>query len=225
MVPLIVILTIVAFLVLDVVVHRVRAKQRKGVIHAVPRPAAADALEWNIRIPEGIFVSPGHAWVALETSGRVRVGMDDFSWQMLGAPDSMDLPKLGTVVRAGEPLLTLYRGTHLARLIAPVDGVVQDVNTHLSSRPNSGSMDPYREGWMVALKPRDLARNLPGLVIAETAKVFLEREVNRFRHFLADFQPALAMAADGGKPVDGIVSHLDAEAWDRFRREFMREPI
>lgn len=225
MVPLLVVVTIVAFLVLDLIVHRVRAKQKRGVIRAVPQPTVPEALEWTIQIPEGIFVSPGHAWVALETSGRVKVGMDDFAWQMLGTPDSMELPKLGSAVKAGEPLLTLYRGAHLARLVAPVDGVVQDVNTHLSGRPESGSKDPYQEGWMIALKPKDLARNLPGLAIAESARVFLEREVNRFRSLLADFQPSLAVAADGGRPVRGIVSHLDAEAWDRFRREFMKEQI
>jgi glycine cleavage system H protein len=225
MVPLLVILTIIAFLAVDLVVYRVRARQKQAGLHAVPAIRSADALEWDVRIPEGIFVSPGHTWAALETSGRVRMGMDDFAWQMLGAPESLDLPKLGTVVRAGEPIVTVYRGKSLARLAAPVDGVVQDVNTDLSTKPQAGAKSPYEGGWMVALKPRDLAGNLPALAIAESAMVFLEREVNRFRGFLSDYHPALAMAADGGKPVEGIVAHLDSEAWDRFRRDFLREPI
>ena len=175
MVPVLVILTIVAFFVVDLVVRRVRASQKQTQLHAVPSISAADALEWDVRIPEGIFVSPGHTWVALETSGKVRMGMDDFAWQMLGAPESLDLPKLGTVVRAGEPIVTLYRGKNLAHLAAPVDGVVQDVNTYLSTKPQTGSRSPYEGGWMVALKPKDLAGNLPALAIAESAKIFLER--------------------------------------------------
>jgi len=207
------------------VVRRVRARRRQTALHAVPLLRSLDALEWDVKIPEGIFVSPAHTWLALDTSGKVRVGMDDFAWQMLGAPESIEMPKLGTVVRAGEPVVTVYRGKNLARLLAPVEGVVQDVNTHLSIRPQTGSKSPYQEGWMVELKPRDLAGSLRTLAIAENARVFLEREVNRFRGFLADSHPTLAMAADGGKPIEGIVSHLDAEAWDRFRREFLRESI
>lgn len=225
MVPAVVILTIIAFLAADLVVRRIRARQKQAQLHAVRAIPSVDALEWDVRIPEGIFLSPGHTWAALETSGKIRVGMDDFAWQMLGTPDSVDLPKLGTVVRAGESVATIYRGKSLARLVAPIDGMVQDVNTHLSSRPQSGAKSPYEEGWMVELKPRDLAKSLPNLAIAESARTFLEKEVNRFRVFLSEFHPSLAMAADGGKPVMGLVAHLDAEAWDRFRREFLRESI
>jgi glycine cleavage system H protein len=224
MVALLVIATILAFLVADLVVQALRSRAHKAEAKVTPT-VHADALQWDIKHPEGVFLTPGHTWAALEPAGTVRVGMDDFARQMIGPVDTMELPKVGTRVKAGDSLVRLYKGSALANLSAPVSGEVTDVHTGLALNPAPVRRDPYGEGWMVLLKPESLHQEIPKLAVAEQARTFLAEEVSRFRGFLSDFEPALAQAADGGKPVPGIAVHLGPQAWDRFRREFLGEKI
>lgn len=224
MVALLVVATILAFLVVDLVIQAVHSHAHaKDVKPAVP--VHPDALQWEMRHPDGVFLAPGHAWAALEPNGSMRVGMDDFARQMIGSVDTMDLPKVGTKVRAGEPLVRLYKGTSLANLVTPVDGEVVDVHTGLAVNAAAVRRDPYGEGWMVLLKPENLSKGLANLTVAEGARTFLDGEVQRFRGFLTSYEPALAQAADGGAPVPGIAAELGPQAWDRFRREFLGEKI
>ena len=209
---------------MDLVVQTLQARSRqKKTIPATP--VHADALQWDLHHPDGVFLSQGHAWASLEPNGSMRVGMDDFARQMVGAIDTMDLPKVGTKVRAGEPLVRLYKGASLANLVAPVDGEVTDVHTGLALNTAPARRDPYGEGWMVLLKPESLSRDLSRLTVAEEASSFLGKEVERFRGFLSSYAPALAQAADGGKPLPGLAAELGPQAWDRFRREFLGEKI
>jgi glycine cleavage system H protein len=224
MVALIVIATILAFLAVDLIVQTLQARSRQKKVKPAA-PVHPDALQWEFHHPNGVFLSPGHTWASLEPNGSMRVGMDDFARQMVGAIDTMDLPKVGTKVRAGEPLVRLYKGASLANLIAPLDGEVMDVHTGLALNAVPVRRDPYGEGWMVLLKPENLSRGLSRLTVAEEANSFLGKEVERFRGFLASYEPALAQAADGGKPLPGLAAELGPQAWDRFRREFLGEKI
>ncbi|MEJ2367000.1 MAG: glycine cleavage system protein H, partial [Acidobacteriota bacterium] len=128
MVPLLVILTIIGFLAVDLAVQAVAGRRRAKVGKEL-KLGPSQPLSWNVAVPDGYFLSPGHTWAYLEHNGNVRVGMDDFGRQMMGVPDAMDFPRLGTELRRGEPMATVYIGSRLAHLPAPVDGVVEDVNT------------------------------------------------------------------------------------------------
>jgi glycine cleavage system H lipoate-binding protein len=224
MVALLVVATILVFLAADLVIQALYSRTRAGVAKPLTL-VHPDALQWEMRHPDGVFLSSGHAWAALEPNGSMRVGMDDFARQMIGPVDTMDLPKVGTKVRAGEPLVRLYKGASLANLAAPVDGEVCDVHTGLALNTTPVRRDPYGEGWMVLLKPENLSKGLSRLSVAEEARTFLGEEVRRFRGFLTSYEPALAQAADGGSPVPGIAAELGPQAWDQFRREFLGENI
>lgn len=224
MVALIVVATILAFLAVDLVVQS-RAAHARANEARNPEPVRPGALHWDVHHPDGVFLSKGHTWAALDPNGSVRMGMDDFARQMVGTVETVDLPKVGTKVRAGDPLVRLYKGSALANLVAPVDGEVADVHAGLASNAAPLRRDPYGEGWMVLLKPENLSQGLSKLTVAEEARAFLDREVERFRGFLASYEPALAQAADGGRPIPGIATELGPQAWDQFRREFLHEAI
>jgi glycine cleavage system H protein len=42
-------------------------------------------------------------------------------------------------------------------LYSPIAGVVADINTRLGESPEIVNSDPYGEGWMVRLEPKDPA--------------------------------------------------------------------
>jgi glycine cleavage system H protein len=223
MVPFLVVLTIVAFVVVDLIVQAV-ARRRQAVHQPSLQTAQVHLFHWKIDVPAGYFVSTGHSWGRVEPDGAVVAGMDEFARQMLGTPDTLEMPRIGTAVKAGEPIATLYRKGRLARVPAPVDGVVEDVHTQLILHPETLSKDAYKDGWMVRLRPQNLGRALTSLRVAEDASRFQESELDRMRGFLKAY-PMTGVAADGGTPVEGIVEVLGTRAWDEFRRDFLRETI
>jgi glycine cleavage system H protein len=227
MVLILVIATVLGLLLADLAA-RFLLHGRRGAQEALPAPPSITPLpdgpfRWRVEAPEGVFLSPRHAWAILEPDGMVRIGMDDFVRQMLGDIDSLDLPALQTPLRKGEPAVTLFKGHRLARLTAPLSGVVEEVHNLVAVDPQAIARDPYGEGWLFKVRPSSLAHELKGLVVAEEAKRFLDSEVERFRNFAQPFRAGLA--ADGGKPVAGIVPALGSEAWDEFRREFLGEGL
>ncbi|MBI4841546.1 MAG: glycine cleavage system protein H [candidate division NC10 bacterium] len=229
-----VILTFALSIAAGLVVERLRAR-RGPVRPPAPRPGKArveDLLLPSLQsrrfvLPGGLFFHRGHTWANLLFSGQVKVGADDFLQRLLGHVDAVTLPPLGAEVKQGQPLATIRQGGRTATLTAPVDGVVCAVNGELAKAPGLLKRDPYTRGWLVALQPTNLAANLPGLAVGESALVWLKAELARLQEFLHATQTlkqdALVgvTAADGGLVADGLLEHLDDEAWAEFQSRFL----
>jgi glycine cleavage system H lipoate-binding protein len=212
MVAIFVVLFIVLAMTIDALVRR------KG-------PAPALGVRREIPLPGGLFLDTGHTWTALEPSGRIRVGLDDLVRAAIGHADKVELPEPGMEVKQGQPLFTLVTGNRRAVIASPVDGVVRSVNPALAENGASLSRDPYRRGWICALSPKNIGAALGKLKVAEEAAEWLRKERGRFEEFAASqtWRSAVpgTVMADGGKPADGILNHLDDEAWAAFGREFL----
>ncbi len=213
MVAIFVVLFIVLAMTIDTVIRR-----------KAPAPAPIAARR-EIPLPGGLFLDTGHTWAALEPSGRIRIGADDLVRAAIGHADKVELPAPGTEVQKGQPLFTLVNGGRRAVIASPVDGIVRSVNPALAEDGASVARDPYRRGWICALSPKNLSASLRNLKVAEEAVEWLRNERERFDEFAAariwrNAVPGTAMA-DGGKPADGILNHLDDDAWETFGREFL----
>ena len=160
-------------------------------------------------------------------SGQVKVCVDDFLQRLLWRIDDIVLPPVGATVKEGEPFITVRQGGRAVILRAPVDGEVCAVNSELVKNPNLLRRDAYTRGWFVTLRPTGLAADLPRLKVGEEALGWLKTEVERFQKFLSDMlrvghRSLVGLtAADGGVHVDGLLEHLDEEAWRRFQKEFL----
>ncbi len=213
MVAIFVVLFIVLAMTIDALIRR---KAPASVLIAARR---------EIPLPGGLFLDTGHTWSALEPSGRIRVGADDLVRAAIGHADRVELPEPGMEVKQGQPLFTLVTGSRRAVVASPVDGVVRSINPALAEDGGSLARDPYRRGWICALAPKNLSASLRRLKVAEEAVEWLRNERERFDEFAAariwrNAVPGTAIA-DGGKPADGILNHLDDEAWATFGREFL----
>jgi CheY-like chemotaxis protein len=159
----------------------------------VVAPALADAARRDeYCVPGGAFLSDAHVWARIESSGLVRIGLDDFARKALGAPDRIDLPKGGTAAKRGEPLFTLRRGDRQARFASPMSGEVTQVNAALAPEPGRVAGSPYDRGWICLLRPSDLAAELPALRIGRPVLDWYRDEVKRLI--------AAGGAADQGGP-------------------------
>lgn len=157
----------------------------------VVSPGLADAVgKDEYCVPGGAFLSDGHAWVRIEASGQVRVGLDDFARQALGTIERVDLPADNATVRRGETIFTLQRGQTAVPFGAPLSGRVVEVNARLRAHPDWIAQSPYDGGWVCRLEPDDLAGELGALRIGKPVVDWYQKEIIRLR-------------AAGGRAVDG----------------------
>jgi len=95
-----------------------------------------------------------------ERSGKlVTVGVTDRAIEELGALDSVELPLEGESFDKGEVMLTLEGSSGSLEVIAPVAGVIHEINAVAQEQPEVITEDPLEEGWLVRLEAGGKSRN------------------------------------------------------------------
>ncbi len=62
----------------------------------------------------------------------------------------------------------------MSDLFAPVSGVVTRVNQELEAQPELVNEDPWKKGWMIAIRPSKLAAEQSSLLDAAAYRAHLE---------------------------------------------------
>lgn len=224
MVALFVILTFVGFILADGIVQYVEARKEKAAGQPATAPIRPVA---QLAVPGGLFLGRGHTWVEVVRNGMARIGGDSFLTQLMGRIDRVELPEPGRSVRKGEALFSLYSGARKAVIPAPVDGVIRSVNSELQLRPQTLQEEPYNDGWVCEVEPRDLSAGMSLMRVGRAAQTWIREELDRFREFLnvqAHGQMAPGMVLpDGGDLQAGVLESVDDATWQAFQREFLSE--
>ncbi len=225
MVAFLFILTIGAFIVIDVVRTR-RAERRAtaGAVAAAPAYAMFAPLliptPERYAVPAGVFVHKGHTWAHLDVSGNAKVGIDEFARGIIGRIDRVDSPAPGSRVAQGEKLFSVRQGKERIDFVAPLSGVVREVNEEAGIVPSA------RPVWLLSLEPTNLVQEIKRLRIASETTRWLDGEMRRFAEFLAAHVPRpLGVGAtlpDGGVHIDGIFEELDEASRIAFVKGFLR---
>jgi glycine cleavage system H protein len=225
MVALFVVLTIVVCLAADAAVQWRKSKREAVARRWAGEVAPVSALE-KLSTPAGIYLDEGHTWVQVSPLGRSDVGIDAFAQRLIGRVDAVDLPEVGSAVKRGDVLFAVRQGGRRAAFASPLDGIVSAVDKELAWHPEMVEVDPYRDGWVCSINPKNLAQNLRRLRVAEEARAWLKDEVERFQEFFAarplqDMQLGQVMQ-DGGHPAGGALELADEETWKDFVDIFLR---
>jgi len=233
MVAILVVLTIILFVLADIVLQWVRMRRDKATLGVHMRAGnLTDLLVPGLQpgrfgLPGGLFFHQGHTWGNLLFSGQVKIGLDDFVQKLLGHIDGIALPPAGAELKQGQPFAAIRQGGRTARLVAPVDGVVCAVNSEIAKAPGLIKRDPYTRGWLVTVRPTNLTANLLHLSIGERAFSWLQSESARMQELLhvtlGRDKDALigTTAADGGVVAEGLLEHLDDDTWNEFQSKFL----
>jgi glycine cleavage system H protein len=118
-----------------------------------------------MNVPDGLRYTSDHEWARLEDS-KVRVGITDYAQDALGDVVFVQLPEQGATVEGSAVFSEVESTKSVSDIYAPVAGVVVEVNTELADAPQRVNEDPYGEGWICVIEPRD-ADELAGLLDAE----------------------------------------------------------
>ena len=174
---------------------------------------------YGIESPPGnYYLHRGHAWAALEDTGEVRVGLDDFSQKILGTADELKVPATGTVVYQDHICLAVVKDEKKASFEAPVDGMITAVNTKVLKNPRLLHDDPYGEGWLFKIKPANLQRNLDNLLTGEKNAAWIGHESHRLLNLMET--AAGVTLPSGGAIIDNVCGHCPQIGFRRLAKEF-----
>lgn len=184
-------------------------------------PETLDRFGINgFQVPQGLLFHPSHSWVRLESPKKVAIGVDDFMQRILGPLEEIEIPQIGRRIQRGEKVFQLRHGTRSVEVKSPVDGIVCSVNKRLFQNPTLVNEAPYSEGWVVKLRPANLAENIKNLWVANEAREWFRKELERLRTLLSP-HPLLAQALpDGGMVVDDLSRQIDNATWLQIKAAF-----
>ena len=104
--------------------------------------------------PDDPWSSSEHGW-ACQEGGRVRVGITQFAAEKMSDVVFIELPKVGAQVAFMQPFGVIESVKAVSDLFAPVSGTVVEVNTALANTPEVVNHDPYGQGWILLVEPKD----------------------------------------------------------------------
>ncbi|MFZ5494119.1 MAG: glycine cleavage system protein GcvH [Verrucomicrobiota bacterium] len=108
-------------------------------------------------IPADLKYAKSHEWLKPAADGTALVGITDYAQNSLGDITFVQLPKVGTVLKAGEAFGVVESVKAASDVYAPVAGTVLEVNAALEANPEKVNTAPYTDGWMLKLKLADPA--------------------------------------------------------------------
>ena len=123
-------------------------------------------------IPTDLRYSADHEWAKVEGE-KVRVGITDYAQDALGDVVFVELPEVGTKVEQGQSCAEVESTKSVSEIYAPLSGVIAEVNPDLADNPQRLNEDPYADGWMFVIEPRDVEQ-LGELLDADAYRALIE---------------------------------------------------
>ena len=106
-------------------------------------------------IPGDLKFLKSHEWARVEGDGRVTVGISDHAQGLLGDLVYVELPGVGDVIEAGNPVAVVESVKAASDVYSPVGGKVVEVNSALAGKPETINEDAFGEGWLFVVETSD----------------------------------------------------------------------
>jgi glycine cleavage system H protein len=110
----------------------------------------------ELNLPDNLRYAEDHEWTKLE-GDKVKIGIDDYAQDQLGDIVFVELPEVGATFSKGEEFGTVESVKAVSELFMPIGGEILAINTTLEETPEHVNNSPYEDGWMIEIKPSDVA--------------------------------------------------------------------
>jgi glycine cleavage system H protein len=124
------------------------------------------------KVMEGLYYSESHEYVRVEGNFGF-IGISDYAQHALGNVVYVDMPDVDDEVSAGEEFGAVESVKAASDLIAPVTGVVLEVNENLEDQPELINQDAYAN-WIIKVELSDKTE-LDNLMDAKAYAAFCEK--------------------------------------------------
>ncbi len=111
----------------------------------------------ELNLPGDIKYAKDHEYARLE-GDIVKIGLDDYAQDQLGDIVFVEMPEVGDTFEKGEVFATVESVKAVSECYMPVGGEITAINEELEDEPELVNSDPYGKGWMVEVKPSDVAQ-------------------------------------------------------------------
>jgi len=115
------------------------------------------------------YVVEDHTWITVNEDGSVTVGMTDVAQNMAGPILHAKAKKPGSVREKGKPLATIESSKWVGPLKSPVSGEIAEINERVVQDAQLINRSPYKDGWILKLKPTKLNEELQLLLTGDAA--------------------------------------------------------
>lgn len=164
------------------------------------------------QFPEDIYYHIGHSWVKLEGGNEIRVGLDDFTQQVVGDIEGIEIPPPGGKLNQGEVAWKIRHGKWKLSQLAPLGGTVVEVNEKLQRDPTLANRSPYEEGWILKIQTKGLNKEMPKLMDSLQFKVHFDQDKAKLMSSFNN-QTLGVVYGDGGEVIKGAATKLDEGTW------------
>ncbi len=114
-------------------------------------------------VPEGLYYHEKWSWAKVE-GDKVRIGITDYAQKQLREVVFVELPGVGSEVKAGEPFGSVESVKAVSDLVSPLSGTIEQTNADVTSKPELLNEDPFNKAWLLIIKPSNLNADLAALM-------------------------------------------------------------
>ncbi|MBT8057848.1 MAG: response regulator [Gammaproteobacteria bacterium] len=198
-------------------------KEARHTIRLVRPGIRQSKSRFELNVPAGAFVSPQHAWMRIELTGAVRIGLDDLVRKVFANIDQVELPAIGHKIGRGETLFSIIYGDYALSIPSPISGTVLAVNSEHADHPEWLAIKPFELSWMCRLEPSNLAEELSGLKIGPEVLKWYQQELDRYGELASQAgREAADRAAAETREAGSGKAGKQAELLARFSEPFLR---
>ena len=118
--------------------------------------------------------SEEHQWIEVNADGTATVGITKYAADELGEITFIELPTVGTALKAKDQLCVVESVKAASDVFLPASGTITEVNTVLDKDPSALNNDPEGIGWICRLDkadPADMAALMDEAAYAEFCKI------------------------------------------------------
>jgi glycine cleavage system H protein len=104
--------------------------------------------------PSDLRYTSDHEWVRIE-GDIATIGITDYAQDALGDVVFVQLPSLGSTVKAAASISEVESTKSVSDIYAPLSGEVIEVNDALEADPSVLNSDAYGKGWIFRVRISD----------------------------------------------------------------------
>ncbi len=124
--------------------------------------------------PDDLRYHPEHDWARVD-GAEATLGVTWFAQDSLGELVHYEAPLVGLTVTRDASYGEVESVKAVSDIIAPLSGVVLEVNTKVAEEPETVNDDPYGEGWLIRIRMSD-ASELDTLMDADAYRAHVAEQ-------------------------------------------------